>query len=93
MTLKKEHKLTVLDNRVLRAFRLRRDEVAGGWRKMHNEEFNLYSSPSKIRMTKSRRMQWAWHSARMGRRGMHVGYWWKARRKHATRRTKMLVGG
>jgi hypothetical protein len=43
------------------------DEVMGGWRKLHNEEFhNLYSSPSIIRMIKSRRMRWAGHVARMG---------------------------
>jgi hypothetical protein len=38
-----------------------------GWRKLHNEELhNLYSSPSIIRMIKSRRMKWAGHVARMG---------------------------
>jgi hypothetical protein len=37
----------------------------GGWRKLHNEEIhNLYSSPSIIRMIKSRRMRWAWYVAR-----------------------------
>jgi hypothetical protein len=41
--------------------------VTGGWRKLHNEELhNLYSSPSIIRMIKSRRMIWAGHVARMG---------------------------
>jgi hypothetical protein len=41
--------------------------VGGGWRKLHNEELhNLYSSPSIIRMIKSRRMTWAGHVARMG---------------------------
>jgi hypothetical protein len=45
----------------------KRDEVTGGWRKLHNEEiYNLYSSPSIIRMIKSRRMRWAGHVARMG---------------------------
>jgi hypothetical protein len=43
------------------------NEVTGGWRKLHNEELhNLYSSPSMIRMIKSRRMRWAGHVARMG---------------------------
>jgi hypothetical protein len=43
------------------------DEVAGGWRKLHNEELhNLYSSPSIIRMIKSRRMRWVEHLAGMG---------------------------
>jgi hypothetical protein len=50
-----------------RIFGLKRDEVTGGWRKLHNEELhNLYSSPNKIRMIKSRRMRWGWHVARMG---------------------------
>jgi hypothetical protein len=41
--------------------------VTGGWRKLHNEELhNLYSSPSIIRIIKSRRMRWAGHVARMG---------------------------
>jgi hypothetical protein len=66
-------------NRVLRRiFGPKRDEVTGGWRKLHNEELhNLYSSSSIIRMIKSRRMRWAGHVARMGRRGMHIGYWWE----------------
>jgi hypothetical protein len=48
----------VFENRVLRRiFGLKRDEVTGGWRKLHNKELqNLYSSPSIIRMIKSRRM-------------------------------------
>jgi hypothetical protein len=41
--------------------------VTGGWRKLHKEELhNLYSSPSIIRMIKSRSMRWAGHVARMG---------------------------
>jgi hypothetical protein len=41
--------------------------VTGGWRKLHNKELhNLYSSPSIIRIIKSRRMRWAGHVARMG---------------------------
>jgi hypothetical protein len=54
-------------NRVLRRiFGWKRDEVTGGWRKLHNEELhNIYSSPSIIRMIKSRRMRWAEHVAPM----------------------------
>jgi hypothetical protein len=50
----------VFENRVMRRiFGPKRDEVAGDWRKLHNEELhNLYSSPSIIRMIKSRRMKW-----------------------------------
>jgi hypothetical protein len=40
--------------------------MTGGWRKLHTEELhNLYSSPSIIRMIKSRRMRWAGHVVRM----------------------------
>jgi hypothetical protein len=58
----------VFENRVLRRiFGLKRDEITGGWRKLHNEELHrLYSTPSIIRMIKSRRMRWAGHVARMG---------------------------
>jgi hypothetical protein len=39
----------------------------GGWRKLYNEELhNLYSSPSIIRIIKSRKMRWVGHVARMG---------------------------
>jgi hypothetical protein len=42
-------------------------EVTGEWRKLHNEELHdLYSPASIIRITKSRRMRWAGHVARMG---------------------------
>jgi hypothetical protein len=45
----------------------KRDEVTGGWRKLHNEELHdLYYSPSIIRIMKSRRMRLAGHVARMG---------------------------
>jgi hypothetical protein len=44
----------------------KRDEVVGEWRKLHNEELrDSYSSPSIVRIMKSRRMRWAWHVARM----------------------------
>jgi hypothetical protein len=89
LTLREEHRLRVFENKVLRRiFGPQRDEVVGGWRKLHNEELhNLYSSPSKIRMIQSRRMRWAGHLARMGRRGMLVGFGGKARRKDAPRKT------
>jgi hypothetical protein len=57
----------VFENRMLRIFGPKRDEVTGGWRKLHNEELhNLYSFPIIIRMVKSRRMRWA---------GQDVGGW------------------
>jgi hypothetical protein len=58
----------MFESKVLRRiFGSKRDGVTGGWRKLHNEELhNLYSSPSIIRIIKSRRMRWAGHVARMG---------------------------
>jgi hypothetical protein len=60
----------VFENRVLRRiFGPKRDEVTGGWRKLHNEELhNLYSAPCIIRMIKSRRMRWAGHVTRIEER-------------------------
>jgi hypothetical protein len=58
----------VFEIRVLkRIFGPKRNEVMGEWRKLHNEELcDSYSSPSIIRIIKSRRMRCAGHVARMG---------------------------
>jgi hypothetical protein len=68
LTLREKHRQRVFENRVLRRiFGPKRDEVTEELRKLHNEELrNMYSSPSIIRMVKSRRMRWAGHVARMG---------------------------
>jgi hypothetical protein len=60
----------VFENRVLRRiFGPKRDEMTVECRKLLNEDLHdLYSSPSIIRIMKSRRMRWAAHVARMGRR-------------------------
>jgi hypothetical protein len=78
-----QHILRVFEHRVLRRiFEPRRDEVKRDWRKLHNEELhNVYSSPNIIRTIKSRRMRWAGHVARMGRQGMHMGYWWESQKE------------
>jgi hypothetical protein len=67
-TLREERRLRVFENRVLRRlFGPKRDKVTGEWRKLHNEELHdLYSSPTIVRVMKSRRMRWAGHVARMG---------------------------
>jgi hypothetical protein len=68
LVVREEHKLKVFESRMLRRiFGPKGDGVTGGWRKLHNEELhNLYSSPSIIRIIKSRRMRWVRHVARMG---------------------------
>jgi hypothetical protein len=68
LTLMEEHRLRVFVNSALRRiFGPKRNEVLGQRKKLHNWEFhNLYSSPDIIRQTKSRKMRWAGHVARMG---------------------------
>jgi hypothetical protein len=64
LILKEEQRLRVFENRILRRiFGQKRDEVTGGWRKLHNEELhNLYSSPSIIRMTNWMRITLTGHA-------------------------------
>ena len=54
LTLREERRLRVFENKVLRRiFGLKRDEVTGKWRKLHNEELNdLYSSPNIVLVIK-----------------------------------------
>jgi hypothetical protein len=72
--------LKVFENRVLtRIFGPKTAEVTAEWRKLPNEELrDLYSSPSIIRIIKSRRMRWVGHVARMGKR---LDYWWESQGK------------
>ncbi|KAJ4442509.1 hypothetical protein ANN_04096 [Periplaneta americana] len=67
LTLRAEHRFRVFENKVLRKiFGAKRDEITGGWRKLHNTELHaLYSSPDIIRNIKSRRFRWAGHVAHM----------------------------
>jgi hypothetical protein len=66
LALGEEHRLRVLENRVLRKiFGLKREED-GSWRKLYNYELHsLYSSPNIVRVIKLRRMRWAGHVALM----------------------------
>jgi hypothetical protein len=71
LTLRKEHRLRVSENRVLRILGPKREED-GSWRKLHNDE--LHSSPNIVRAIKSRRMRWAGHVAPMGRGEVFTGF-------------------
>ena len=66
LTLRKESRLRVFENKILRRiFGPQRDEN-GDWRRLHNEKFHsLYRSPNRVRVIKSRRLRWAGHVARM----------------------------
>jgi hypothetical protein len=72
----------VFENRALRRILGPKRDVIDGCRKLHKQGIhNLYSSPSISRPIKSRRLTWAGHVARMGIRGMHIGYWWENQNK------------
>ena len=82
----------MFENRVLRRiFGPKRDEVTGKWRKLHNEELHdLYPSPNIVRVTKSQRMRWAGHVARVvvwG--GLYTGLWLGNLRERDTWKTQV----
>jgi hypothetical protein len=54
LTLREEHRLRIFEKRVPRKISgPKRDEVTGGWRKLHNEELhNLYSSSRRMRCSR-----------------------------------------
>ena len=83
LTLREERKLRFFEKMVLRRiFGPRRVEVTGEWRRLHNEELNdLYTSPTLVRMIKSRIMGWAGHVARMGEERGCIRSWWGSRRE------------
>jgi hypothetical protein len=63
LKLREERRLRVSENRVLRIFGPKWDEVTGEWRKLHNEELNDLTQI--VRVIISRRMRWAGHVARI----------------------------
>jgi hypothetical protein len=58
LTLREGHRFRVFGNRVLRRiFGSEREEVAGGWRRLHNEELHNLFASQIIRAIKSRKMR------------------------------------
>jgi hypothetical protein len=66
--LREERRLCVFDNSVLRSISgLKRDEVTGEWRGLHNKELYALYFPQNINwVIKLRRMKWAGGEARVG---------------------------
>jgi hypothetical protein len=72
MTLREERRPKVLR----RIFGPKRDEMTGELRKLYNDELHdLYSSPTNVRVIKSRIMRWVGHVTRMGRGEACTGVW------------------
>jgi hypothetical protein len=61
--------------------------------KTANKELcDLYSLPSIIRIIKTRRMRWQVMKHELGRRGMHIGYWWESQRERDHWEDQDIVG-
>jgi hypothetical protein len=67
LTLRIEYRVKVFENRVLgKIFLFTKEEVAGGWRRLHDEELpNLYASPNILTIMRTRGMRWAWYLPHM----------------------------
>jgi len=90
LTLREVRGLRVYENRVLRIFVIKRNEVTGEWRKIHNEELNdLYSSPNIVGVMKSRRVIWAGNVARTGRVEPYTELWYGNLRNENTWKTQV----
>jgi hypothetical protein len=93
LKLREERRLRVSENRVLRRiFGLKRDVVTGEWRGLHNKKLNdLNSAPDILvfRVIESRRMRWARHVTRLGkRRGAYRVLVWIPERNRTLRRSR-----
>jgi hypothetical protein len=80
LILSEENRLKVSENRVLRIFGLKWDEILGGWRIPNNDPHNVYSSPNIFKIIKSRRIRWAEHVACLNT-GIHKGFYVERQKK------------
>jgi hypothetical protein len=71
LTLREEHKLLMIENRVLRkVFGPKRGEVTGVWKKLLNEGRHvMHCLPDHVRVNTERRMSWAERVENMGQAG------------------------
>jgi hypothetical protein len=74
LTLREEHRLRVYENKEMRIYGHKMEEVAGSWRRLHEELCNLYASPSIFRVIKSRMMRWVGHITNMEEMRMHTKF-------------------
>ena len=59
ISLRKEHRLNVFENRILRRIFGLKTDANGEWRRLHYEErHSLYRSPNIARVNKSKRLRW-----------------------------------
>jgi hypothetical protein len=73
-----------------RIFESRRDDVMGGWRKLHEELHNLYSSTSIIKLIKSWRLRSVGHVAgKWEKRNVYKILVGKPEEEETIRKTKM----
>jgi hypothetical protein len=76
-----EERLRFFENRILRKlFGLERNKVNRERKRLYKykkDNYDLYSSPNVICITKSRRIRRAEHIADMGNRRGANGFWWK----------------
>ena len=95
VTLRERHRLKVFENRVLRKiFKPKRDEITGERRKLRRVELNdLYFPPIIIRVTKSRRMRWAGHVARVGEEKWCRVLARETLRRETVLKSEALIGG
>jgi hypothetical protein len=83
------HRLRVFENRVLRRiFGSKRDEVTGGWRKLHNEELHNFAKYNYENDQVKDDCMGRACSTKGWRRRMHIGYWWESQKERGLGRTR-----
>jgi hypothetical protein len=70
--LREEHRLKLFENRMLKKiFGPKRNEITEEWRRLHNEELYMFSSPDVMWATRLRRMSWVMHVSCVAERNLY----------------------